>query len=186
MFDGRADSAEYGAPSLIIARPSGMVRIWLRRDQDRVYLAASLPDSTFYWGDDLVISLDTGGDRAPGPQHDDFQWYFRRTLDSSVVFRGDAGKWRAPRDDPEWRLGRDREGGGWEVRSVSEQGGWSLEFRLDLEYFRQSGTRHPGLALRVYDDAPQSWVAWPAVPAVRQPTEVERRPDLWAVVLLAE
>jgi hypothetical protein len=186
VFDGRADSAEYGAPSIELSRPTGAVRLWVRNYQGQVYIAAFLPDSTFYWGDDLVISLDTGGDRAGGPQHDDFQWYFRRTLDSSVVFRGDAGKWRAPRDDPEWRLGQEREGGGWEVRSVSTRAGWSLELRLDAEYFHEAGRRKPGLAFRVYDDDPHGWVAWPAAPGIRQPTEVERRPDLWAVVELAE
>jgi hypothetical protein len=186
VFDGRIDSAEYGAPSLVLPRPGGEVRLWLRRDHDWVYLAASLPDSSYYWGDDLVISLDTGGDRAAGPQHDDFQWYFRRALDSSVVFRGDGGTWRAPRDDPDWRLGAGREGGGWEVRSASDAAGWSLELRLDLQYFRQAGPRAPGLAIRVYDDEPQSWVPWPGAVAVRQPTEVERRPDLWAPVVLTE
>lgn len=185
-FDGRADAAEYGAPSLVLARPQGNVEIWARRDSASVYIAARLPDSTFYWGDDLVISLDLNGDGSPAPDHDDFQWYFRRILDSSVVFRGsDAGRWQPPRGDPDWRLGRDREGGGWEVRAVDDGSGWSLELRLDIAFFREAAApARPALALRTYDNDPHGWHTWPLPPGIRQPTEVERRPALWAVVLV--
>jgi hypothetical protein len=183
VFDGQADSAEYGRPTVTISRPAGRVQLWLRSYQDRVYLAARMPDSTFYWGDDLVISLDTRGDRAPGPQHDDFQWYLRRTLDSSQVLRGEAGKWRTPGDDPDWRLGKVRETGGWEILSSDGPLGWSLELRLDPGYFAEAGSNHPGIAFRVYDDSPNGWHIWPTPSGIRQPTEVERRPELWADVL---
>lgn len=181
-FDGRADRAEYGAPTVELERAAGSVLVWVRSDSATVYIAAWMPDRTFYWGDDLVLSLDTQGDAAEGPQHDDFQWYFRRVLDSSVVLRGEAGKWRMPRDDPDWRLGEEREGGGWQVRSASDTTGWSLEFRLDLAYFREARGRPPRLAFRTYDDDPQGWVAWPAAPGGRHPTETERRPARWAPV----
>lgn len=182
VFDGRASREEYGAPTLELARPAGVVQLWVVREGRSVVVAARLPDATVYWGDDLVISLDTQGDRAPGPMHDDFQWYFRRVLDSSVVLRGEAGKWRAPRDDPDWRLGAEREGGGWEVRAADDGAGWSLEFRLDQAYFEEARVGRPGLAFRVFDDDPQGWVAWPAAPRVKHPTEVERQPALWAPV----
>ena len=184
VFDGRADSAEYGAPSLTINRPGGTVELWLRRWQGSVYLAARIPDSTYYWGDDLVISLDTQGDRAPGPVHDDFCWYFRRMLDSSAVYRGENGRWRMPRDDPDWRLGTVRDGGGWQVRAEDGRSGWSLELVLDAGYFSEAGPgRAPGLAFRVYDNEPHGWHPWPNPPGIKQPTEVERRPELWAVVV---
>ena len=102
-FDGRAGAAEYGVPTLEIVRPSGTARLWLRREGPLVYLAALMPDPSFYWGDDIVISLDTQGDRAAGPMHDDFQWYFRRVLDSRVVQRGEEGRWRMPRESPRCR-----------------------------------------------------------------------------------
>jgi hypothetical protein len=181
-FDGEVSVSEYGAPSLEFPRAAGTIRVWVRQDSSSVYIAAAIPDSTFYWGDDFVISLDTHGDRASAPQHDDFQWYFRRVLDSSVVFRGDAGVWRAPRDDPDWRLGADRQGGGWEVRSVSGDGGWSLELRLDRAYFEARQGRLPGMAFRVFDDDPQGWFSWPMPAGVKHPTEVERRPMLWAAI----
>jgi putative phosphoesterase len=182
LFDGRASIEEYGAPSIGITRPGGVTSLWLRRDSAYVYLAASMPDSTFSWADDLVISLDVPGDRDPGPGHYDFQWYFRRMLDSSVVYRGEGGRWRAPQDDPDWRLGAAREGGGWEVRSQSTDSGWSLEIRFDPEYFTPPPGRSTGLAVREFDDQPQGWYAWPHPSSVRQPTEVERRPALWAVI----
>jgi hypothetical protein len=181
-FDGVPSVEEFGAPSLEIARAGGMTRVWLRRDSSFVYLAATMPDPTFYWGDDLVISLDVHGDRDPAPGHFDFQWYFRRVLDSSVVYRGEGGHWRAPQDDPDWRLGSAREGGGWEVRSVDTPDGWSIEVRFDPAYFVPPAGRSTGLAVRLYNDDPQEWVAWPSSASVRQPTEVERRPALWAVI----
>ena len=183
VFDGKADVAEYGEPTAVINRPAGAVQIWLRSFEGKVYIAARLPDSTFYWGDDLVISLDTKGDRASSPQHDDFQWYFRRTLDSSQVLRGNAGRWQTPRGDPDYMLGKDRDGGGWEVRSADDGKGWSLELRLDPAYFGESGSLRPGIAFRVYDNDPHGWNIWPNPPGIKQPTEAERRPDLWAAVV---
>ena len=181
-FDGHADSAEYGAASALIARSAGEVPVWLRRDGDFIYLAAYIPDSTFYWSDDFVVSLDTRGDGTAAPGHDDFQWDFRRVADSSVVYRGEAGKWRAPQDDPDWRIGAAREGGGWEVRVTSAAQGWMIEMRLDPAYFTEGGERPPRLALRVFDNEPMGWFPWPRPAGIRQPTEVERRPELWAIV----
>lgn len=184
VFDGKVDTAEWGPPTLEIKKDGAPVRIWLRRWEDAVYLAADLPDSTFYWGDDLVISLDTRGDRASSPQHDDFQWYFRRVLDSSVVFRGNAGSWLAPLGDPDWRLGRSREGGGWEVRSASSRAGWSLELKLVLDWFAGEAGRRPGMGLRTYDDGPNRWYIWPESRELKQPTQLERIPARWAAVVI--
>lgn len=184
VVDGVVSTEEYGKPSLTMQRPGGAVQLWLRQHDGQVYIAAQIDDSTYYWGDDLVIGIDTGGDRSDGPGHDDFQWYFRRMLDSSIVRRGEAGKWRMPRDDPDWKLGAARDGGGWEVRSVSSATGWSLELKLDGFYFQQAGTRAPGIAFRVYDDSPHGWTPWPNPPGIRQPTEVEERPRLWIPVTL--
>ncbi|MEO8637011.1 MAG: hypothetical protein ABI587_17180, partial [Gemmatimonadales bacterium] len=182
VFDGHADSAEYGSASAIIVRPAGNIPVWLRRDGEFIYLAASIADSTFYWGDDFVISLDIHGDASRAPDHDDFQWYFRRVADSSVIYRGDTGKWRLPQDNPDWRLGAAREGGGWEVRVTSDSAGWSIEMRLDPAYFTESGSVSPRLAFRVFDNEPMGWFPWPRPAGIRQPTDVERRPELWAVV----
>ncbi|TFG47207.1 MAG: hypothetical protein E4H38_08570, partial [Gemmatimonadales bacterium] len=74
VFDGSAGQEEYGVPALELPRPAGTALVWLSRDDRYVYLAARIPDSTPYWGDALAISLDTRGDRADGPMHDDFLW----------------------------------------------------------------------------------------------------------------
>jgi hypothetical protein len=183
-FDGAASADEYGAPTITMTRAGGAVQLWLRQSEGQVYLAARIADSTYYWGDDLVIGLDTGGDRGEGPGHDDFQWYFRRMLDSSIVRRGDGGKWRMPRDDPDWKLGTARDGGGWDVRSVNDAAGWSVELKLDPFYFSQAGDRTPGIAFRVYDDNPHGWTPWPNPAGIKQPTDVEDRPRYWVPVVL--
>ena len=100
----------------------GGMEIWVVRRGDTAYVAARMTDSTFYWGDDFVMSLDPLGDRTPGPGHDDTQWYLRRVLDSSVVNRGRHGRWMAPSDDPDWRLGKERSGDGWEVQEFGREG----------------------------------------------------------------
>jgi hypothetical protein len=184
VFDGSAGREEYGAPALELPRPAGTALIWLGRDDRYVYLAASIQDSTPYWGDGLAFSLDTRGDRADGPMHDDFLWEFRRLLDSSVVYRGENGHWRAPRDDPDWRLGSEREGGGWEVHSASNAEGWMVELRLDIAYFEEARLGWPGLALRLFDDQGQDWLSWPAGNGRQHPSEVERHPADWATVVL--
>lgn len=179
VFDGLVSEAEYGAPMFTLGGGEG----WIVSSRDTVIIAVRFADSTFYWGDDWVVSLDVWGDRGAAPGHDDFQWYLRRTLDSSVVFRGEQGKWRAPRDDPDWRLGKDREGGGWEVRSASDSAGWSLELRLDAAFFRETRAgATPALAFRTYNDSPSGWSTWPRRDRLRHPTEVERRPELWEPV----
>ena len=181
VFDGVVTEAEYGTARVELGGGAG----WVATYQDTVIIAVRFADSTFYWGDDVVVSLDVWGDRGAAPGHDDFQWYLRRTLDSSVVYRGDQGKWRAPRDDPDWRLGRDREGGGWEVRAVSDSAGWSLELRLDAAFFREARPgATPALAFRTYNDAPHGWATWPARNGLRHPTELERRPEWWVPVRL--
>jgi hypothetical protein len=180
--DGGASAAALGEPALRIGTGQGAASIWLFRSQDSAFVVARIPDSTYYWGDDLVISLDVSGDRGPVPGHDDFQWYFRRALDSSVVYRGRGGRWEAPRGDPDWRLGASREGGGWTVASRSEAKGWWLVLRLDPAWLEGEGDRRPGIAFRIYDDGPSGWFAWPARGDRRQPAGVERVPDLWGVV----
>lgn len=182
-FDGVASSAEHGTPAVEIATAQGKVQVWLSRVGDTVYVAAHLPDSTYYWGDDFVVSIDPLGDRTPGPGHDDTQWYLRRMLDSSVAYQGRHGRWMPPGDDPDWRLGSSRGvEGGWDVRSASDEQGWSVELRLPAEWFSDSTGRRAGIAFRSYDDAPHGWYAWPSPPSGQRATVVEGRPELWAVV----
>jgi hypothetical protein len=178
-LETRGDSAAWGPPSIRL--PGGGL-IWLTRDSTAVCLTAWLPDSSPSWNDRLVLSLDTSGDRARTPQHDDFEWEFHRVLDSSIVYRGRQGRWQPPRDDPDWRLGPEREGGGWTVREVDEGGGWSLMVRFDPEFFTQGGSVPPGLFVAAYDEGSRRWTAWPAAQPGRQPAALVDQPVRWGVV----
>jgi hypothetical protein len=175
------DSAHLGSPQVRLRTGQGTAEIWLLRAADTFFVAARIPDSTPYWGDDFVLSLDTRGDGAPSPQHDDFQFDFHRVLDSSVVFRGRNGRWEPPRDDPDWRLGSERAGGGWEVSGRTDSAGWSLLLRLDPAWLVGENGRRPRLAFRIYNDAPSGWYAWPPARGTAPPTTVERTPSLWGV-----
>jgi hypothetical protein len=176
------DSTTLGQPSLRIRTGQGWATVWVFQSTDTVFIAAAVPDTTPYWGDDFVVSLDTRGDGAPTVQHDDFQLDFRRVLDSSVVFRGRNGRWEPPRGDPDWRLGADRSGGGWEVRGAADARGWTLLLRLDPAWFAGETGLLARIAFRVYDDSPGGWFSWP-VPAPGSPaTMVEGTPSLWSPV----
>ena len=176
------DSVRYGPPQLHLRTRQGVARVWLLRAADTFFVAATIPDSTRHWGDDFVVSLDTRGDGGDHPRHDDFQLYFRRNLDSSVVFRGRLGRWEPPKGDPDWRLGTERSGGGWEVSARDGAKGWSLLLRLDPAWLEGAEGRLTRLAVRIYDNDPQGWFAWPLPPGTPQPSSVEQRPDLWAAV----
>jgi hypothetical protein len=170
-------------PSVRVATGQGEASIWLLTTSDSAFIIGRMQDSSYYWGDDLVISLDVSGDRGAVPGHDDFQWYFRRALDSSVVYRGRGGKWEAPRGDPDWRLGPSREGGGWTVSGGSDAEEWWLILRLDGAWLRSAERgRQPGIAFRVYDDSPGGWFAWPKPEPGKQPAGVEGVPDRWGRV----
>ena len=173
------DSVHYGPAQLHLRTRQGVAGIWLFRAADTFFIAARIPDSTRYWGDDFVVSFDTRGDGGDNPQHDDFQLHFRRTLDSSVVFRGRLGRWQPPKGDPDWRLGAERSGGGWEVRVRDGPKSWSLLLRLDPAWLDGAEGRLPRLALRIYDNDPQGWFAWPSPRGAAPSTSVEHTPAHW-------
>src|SRR2546425_6148461 len=125
-FSGQVDSLEWGSPSLMISKPSGRVRVWVLRWRHEVYIAALIEDGTPYWGDDFVVSPDPLGDRSAVPDQDDHQWYFRRVLDSSVVFTGRGGRWRPPGDDSRWRLRGRRSGRGGAARVFRRRAPWGI------------------------------------------------------------
>jgi hypothetical protein len=166
----------------VVRFASGRARVWLVRVADTVGLYVAIGDSAASPADELVVSLDVAGDAAPTPQHDDFQWQLRRTLDSSVVHRGRAGRWAPPRDDPDWRLGAERGGGGWEVAAAETANGWTVLLRLHPAFLAGEGGRRPALALRIYDGGPGGWYAWPAERHGAHPTTVERAPSEWMPV----
>lgn len=171
-----------GAPPVTIRTRQGKAAVWLLRSLDTVFVAAVVADSTPSWRDEFVISIDTQGDGGSSPGHDDFQWVFRRVTDSTVVYRGRNGHWEPPKGDPDWRLKRERSGGGWEVSGVDRGPAWTLLLRLDPAWFEGADGRQPRLAFRVFDNDPHGWFAWPLPKDIPQASSVEHTPDLWAPV----
>lgn len=172
------DSVRYGPPQLRIPTRQGAALVWVLRAADSFFVAATIPDTTAYWGDDFVMSLNTSGRGGANPGHDDFQWYARRVLDSTVIFRGRAGRWEAPRGDPDWRLGAERSGGGWEITAYDDGRRWGLILRLDPAWLAGSDGRLPRMGFRIFDNSPQGWFAWPT-PSGVAPVSVEQTPSLW-------
>ena len=145
-------------------------------------MAAVIPDDSPSWADAIAISFDVSGDGGDSPGHDDFQWSLQRTLDSSVVLRGRNGRWAPPLDDPDWRLGAERGGGGWEVGGASDARGWAVLLRLDPAWLEGEDGHRPAMAFRIHDDDPNGWYAWPAPTTSAGALLVERTPALWVPV----
>ena len=177
--DGRIDSAAWGPPQLRMTTAQGEARVWLLRSADTMFVAVAVPDRTRSWSDAVAVCLDVTGGRAAAPAHDDFEWVLRRVPDSSVVYRGRAGRWEPPRGDPDWRLGAAREGGGWELSAADNGDGWSLVLRLDPSWLEGDRGRRPAIGFLIHDDDPNRWYAWPVVAAPAGATLLERTPALW-------
>ena len=180
--EGRPDSTGWGEPQVRIVTRQGTASIWLLRAADTVFVAASIPDATRSWTDALAICFDVVGDRADAPQHDDFQWSLQRVLDSSVVYRGRAGRWEPPLNDPDWRLGPEHAGGGWEVSAGEGGHGWTLVLRLDPAWLEGESGRRPAIGFRIHDDDPNGWYAWPPIRTSAGATLLERTPALWVPI----
>jgi hypothetical protein len=178
--DGVIAATEYPAPAATIEKLSGEAIIWIARTNGYVYIAAMIADSSFYWGDDLVISLSPSGNESASVQPGDRQWYLRRALDSSVVFAptsGDGGRWSSPGREPPV-LGDRRAGDDWNVASTSTTKGWTIELRI-RESAIKTGAALPRIAFRTYDDQPRGWWSLPAPMPGTPPQRVERSPQLW-------
>lgn len=180
VLDGRVDVAEYGATTLHVTTPAGAVRVWVARHGGFMYVAAELPDTTFYWGDDFVVSIDPDGSGGSSPSPGDRQWYLRRTMDSSVVSvvtPAATGRWSPAGQEPT-RLGLARHHSDWDVATSSSPSGWVVELRV-REAVVQPAAAAPKLVIRTYNDRPHGWWSWPEPPAGVPAQRVERNPDLW-------
>jgi hypothetical protein len=127
VVDGRIAPNEYAAPSVRIALAAGEATVRLTRHGGYVYIAATLPDTSMYWGDDFVVNLDANGSGGAAPDIGDRQWYLRRVLDSSVVFVVDAaarGRWLPPGVTPSLPRATSRSGT-WRRRHRRASGTWS-------------------------------------------------------------
>ena len=182
-LDGRVAPNEYGAPALRIATSSGDVPVWIARRDGFVYIATMIADSSFYWGDDFVVSVDPMGGSRTGVPAGARQWYLRRTLDSSIVTiapENGNGRWYTTEPSA---LGARREDRDWNVASTSTVSGWSVELRIRESAFR-AGADSPRVAFRTYNDAPRGWWSSPAPPPGTPAQRVERSAELWSHVVL--
>ena len=151
---GVDDSVDRGPAA---GRASGPARAWRRsgcaRRRDTVGSTPRFPTATVDWSDDFVISLRRAGERAAAPGHEEFQWYFRRVLDSSVVYRGRDGRWEAPRETLIGDWGRSaRAVAGTSTPLASSPGGWWLRLRLDPAWLDGQDGALARDRLRVHDD----------------------------------
>ena len=179
-IDGRIADGEYGDASVTLQTATGAVRVRLGHRDGALFVGAEIPDSTLYWGDDLVVALDPDGSAGAAPGAGDRLWIIRRAADSSVavVAAGD-GRWEPPGGAR--TIGATHYGAGWALATRDGGGRWVVELRIDVPA-AASGT--PRIAIRTFNDQPgPAWVTWPApagVPAQR----VERIPDHWAPLVL--
>jgi hypothetical protein len=177
VVDGRANEREYGKPTLEFSTAAGNVRVWVGQHGDFIHLAAVVPDSTFYWGDDFVVSVDPDGSGGASPGIGDRQWYLRRVLDSSVATVADHGRWYSRGNEPPM-LGATRHQPDWDVASTSSATEWTVELRIRTAAVK-AGTGAPRIAFRTYNDRPSGWWSWPAPPPGEPAQRVEQSPALW-------
>ena len=175
----RLDSSVWGAAPVRIGTGQGRAAVWLLRVVDTVFVVARVPDRTASSADVVSVCLDVGGDRTDAPGHDDFQLALHRMLDSSVVYRGRAGRWEAPLGDPDWSLGPDHQGGGWAATVVEDSAGWTLVLKLDPAWVAGQNGRGPAIAFQLHDDDANRWDGWPD----GEGATLDRTPSRWAVVI---
>jgi hypothetical protein len=173
------DSVGWGTPQVRIPTRQGVASVWLLRALDTVFVVASIPDRSRSWSDALAVCVDASGDRAAAPAHDDFRWSLQRTLDSSVVYRGRSGRWEPPLNDPDWRIGAERAGGGWELGGTDGPSDWAVVLRLDPAWLEGEQGHRPRIGFTIHDDDPNGWYAWPAVSGTAGAPLLERTPAMW-------
>jgi hypothetical protein len=181
-LDGRPAEHEYGSADIALQGNDGEARIWLRRYGNSVFVAAVLPDTSFYWGDDFVFVIDVDGSGGERPGIGDRAWYIRRMTDSSIMLRATGdGRWEPP--EGARPIGAARAGSDWELATTTSPGAWIVELRLDASLFAGAGGRAARVAIRTFNDKPApTWVTWPTPPNEVPPQRLERLPRAWIPV----
>jgi hypothetical protein len=178
----RIDSVAWGAAPVRLATRQGGAAVWLLRAADTMFVVARVADRTPSFADAVAVCLHLAGERTEAPGHDDFQLALHRVLDSSVVYRGRAGRWEAPLADPDWRVGPTHQGGGWAATVAEDAAGWTLVLKLDPAWLAGDNGRWPSIAFQLHDDDPNRWYGWPAG---GEPATLDREPSRWAAVSAA-
>jgi hypothetical protein len=183
-LDGIVSDGEYGAPTLELLGFDGPVRAWFVRSGDSLYVAAVVPDSVFYWGDDFSVLVDADGSGDDAPALGDRSYVLRRTADSTVVLAAPGnGRWDPPGGTPS--VGSRRAGEGWRFAVHDTTAWWSVELALDATHLRGARGVLPRVAVRTARVPPLLTLAWPTPPEGVRPSAIGHRPSNWAPLVLA-
>jgi hypothetical protein len=183
-LDGIPTEDEYGTPTLELPGPYGPVRAWFVQAGDSLYVAAVVPDTAFYWGDDFSVLVDADGSGGDAPALGDRSFVLRRTADSTVVLEAPGnGRWEPAGGTPS--LGSRRAGKGWRFAVHDAKDWWSTELVLDARPFRTVGRTYPRIAFRTASFPPLTTLAWPKPPEGVRPSAIGHRPSNWGVLVLA-
>ncbi|UCE37216.1 MAG: right-handed parallel beta-helix repeat-containing protein [Thermoplasmata archaeon] len=166
-IDGVISPGEWDdANSIRFYNAQGEINVYLKHDDDTLYFMSHIIDSTYYWGDDIVIGIDTEHNGELHPQPDDYQFYIRRDVSTSEINRGSGSGWESVPVD-EWA------GEVWNETS-SDASTWTAELSISYSFLNIIDCDQVmGIEFRSYDDNPEGLFNWPD-------GSDESWPDSWA------
>jgi len=166
-IDGIISPGEWDdANSIMFFNDQGEINMYFKHNDTTLYFMSHIVDSTYYWGDDIVIDIDTEHNGELHPQPDDYQFYIRRDVNTSEINRGSGSGWE-PVPEGEWA------GLVWNETS-SDATTWTAELSISYTFLNlTAGDQIMGIQFRSYDDNPQGWYNWPE-------DSDETWPDSWA------
>ncbi|UCF07628.1 MAG: MBL fold metallo-hydrolase [Thermoplasmata archaeon] len=167
IIDGAISPGEWdGADFIRFYNDQGEINVYYKHDGSALYFMSQIVDSTYYFGDDIVIGIDTEHNGGTDPQVDDFQFYILRDVSSSQINRGTGTGWNSVPDE-EWA-------GEVNNATSSDASGWIMEISISYAFLNITAARDVmGIEFRSYDDDPQGWFNWPSDGS-------EMSPDSWA------
>jgi parallel beta-helix repeat protein len=155
-IDGVISPGEWDdADSFMFFNDQGEIRIYFKHDDSSLYFMSDIVDSTYYWGDDIVIGIDTEHNGGTSPQSDDYQFYIMREVTNSEIRRGTGSGWESVPVN-EWA--------GHVINETSSNATtWIAEISISYAFLNiVDGEQIMGIELRSYDNDPQDWYNWPA------------------------
>ncbi|UCE74707.1 MAG: right-handed parallel beta-helix repeat-containing protein [Methanomassiliicoccales archaeon] len=167
IVDGTISSGEWDDANFIMFfNDQGEINVSFKHNDTTLYFMSHIVDSTYYWGDDIVIGIDTEHNGELHPQPDDYQFYIRRDVSTSEINRGSGSGWE-PVPEEEWA-------GHVFNETSSDAETWTAELSISFEFLNiTDGDEIMGIEFRSYDDNPMGWFNWPK-------DADETWPDSWA------
>lgn len=79
VIDGTISPGEWeDVDPITFNNAQGEIKVYVKQNDTMLFFASNIQDSSFYWGDDIVIGLDTDYNGGNHPQTDDIQLYLLR------------------------------------------------------------------------------------------------------------